>query len=163
MDVQATIFSKLDDMGIDYDCTSHPEAHTMADCRTAEEALHALMPKNLFLTPRNRSAFYLCLTMPDAVFRTASISKQIGSSRLSFAGPDDLFCLLSTVPGAISHMGLLFDSEKKVSLLIDKAITGYSRLAFHPNDAGKSLAMSKDDFLNKFLKTLGYEPIYVDI
>ncbi len=161
--VARNVFQKLGEMGIAAPFVEHPPAHTMEDCRGAEAALHAVMPKNIFLTPRNRSAFYLLITRPDARFRTADISKQLGVSRLSFAAEDDLLRMLNTYPGAITPMGLLFDAAHAVNVAIDSGLKSAPVLAFHPCDNEASLALTNDDFFGKFLPALGCAPAYVDI
>lgn len=156
------ITKELDRLGIAYRMADHPAAHTVEDCKWAEQLIGARIPKNLFLTPRNLSQFYLCVAMPDAEFRTASISKQVGASRLSFGSPEKLAELLLTYPGAVSPLGLLFSEAKGVRVLIDRNLQNLPRLAFHPNDNTKSVAMSGEDFFDRFLPATGHVPVYVD-
>ena len=59
--------------------------------------------------------------------------------------------------------GLIFDSEKKVCLLVDSALREQPRLAFHPCVNTASLAMAPEDFFDIYLKKLGYEPVFVTI
>jgi Ala-tRNA(Pro) deacylase len=157
------VFQKLENMGIEAAFVEHPPAHTMEDCRAAEIALSAVMPKNIFLAPRNKSAHYLLIVRPDARFKTADVSKQLGASRLSFAPEDDLMCMLHTYPGAITPMGLLFDESRAVRVVIDSALKGAPVLAFHPCDNAVSLSLTNADFFGKFLPALGYAPAYVEI
>ena len=161
--VSREVFELISAMGIGYQYFEHPPVRTMEDCKASEQALNAVMPKNIFLCPRNQSAFYLLLTRPDAKYRTADISKQLGVSRLSFGPSDKLYEYLQTLPGAISPMGLLFDEEKKVTLAVDSALRDAPRLAFHPCVNTMSLAMSGKEFFEIFLPALGIEPIFVEI
>lgn len=161
MRVDELIYERLRALGIAYDRTEHPPAHTIGDCAWAGAQLSALVPKNLFLAPRNLSAFYLCIVHPDTVFRTADISKQIGSSRLSFGPEDRLPLLLRTFPGAVSPMGLMFPEAAGVRLLIDTALLDIPRLAFHPNDNRQTLAMSKNDFFGIYLPATGHTLTFV--
>lgn len=163
MNVQTEIFDRLSALGIEHQSVSHPAVRTIGDCKPAERELDALIPKNLFLAPRNLSAFYLCLVHPDAAFRTAEISKQIGSSRLSFGPEEKLAELLRTFPGAISPMGLIFPEARAVRLLIDGRLRDVQRLAFHPNDNRRTLAMSGRDFFDVFLPATGHEPRFVSL
>lgn len=163
MNVKESIYSALDEMGISYEVEKHALAATMKDLKSVEEDMNAVIPKNLFLTPRNKSAYYLCLISPDASFRTADISKQINSSRLSFADEEAVSSLLKTHGGAISPMGLLFDENQSIGLLVDEALLSNKRLGFHPNDNTETLVMSSDDFFNVFLKRVGHEPRLVRV
>ncbi len=160
MDVVREILARLSALGIAYDWCEHPAAHTIEDCQWAEQRLNARVPKNLFLAPRNLSAHYLCVVRGDASFRTADISKQIGSSRLSF-GPEEDLRLLRTFPGAISPLGLMFPEAAPVRLLVDERLLEAPRLAFHPNDNTRTLAMSGGDFFTVFLPATGHSPKWV--
>lgn len=55
-------------------------------------------------------------------------------------------------------MGLIFDSENRVRLLVDSALRTAGELAFHPCDNSESLAMKTVDFLNLFLPALKNPP-----
>lgn len=158
MSAREEILAFLDKSGIHYDLVEHPPVRTIEDCAWAEEKLHCVVPKNLFLTPRNQSSYTLCLTRPNALFRTADFSKQIGSSRLSFGGEDTLMELLHTAPGAVSPLGLIFPSAENVPLYLDEQLQYCPRLGFHPNDSTATLAMATDDFLHHFLHSLRREP-----
>lgn len=163
MNEKGLIYEKLDALNIAYDTLTHPLAHTMDDLSEVARQLGAVIPKNLFLTPRNQSAFYLCLVQPDAVFKTADISKQIGASRLSFGPADKLSELLHTHPGAISPMGLALASAQSVRLLIDERLRACPRLGFHPNDNTETLAISGRDFFDLFLPATGFVPTYIHL
>ena len=161
--VKEDVLAALAALGIAYDILEHAPVHTMEDCKAAEEALGGVMPKNLFLTPRNHAAHHLLIARADAPFRTALISRQLGVSRLSFATAEELMDMLRTLPGAISPMGLLFDGEKKVRLAIDRALRGEERLLFHPCVNTATLAVSGADFFGRLLPALGHEAVYVDM
>lgn len=162
-DVARVVFDKLREMDILAPYVQHPPAHSMTDCRAAEVALNAVMPKNIFLTPRNKSAYYLLITRPNARFKTADISKQLGVSRLSFAPEDALMRMLRTYPGAITPMGLLFDEDRAVNVVIDSALRDEAVLAFHPCDNAASLSLTNGGFFKRYLPMLGYVPTYVKI
>ena len=157
------VFELISAMGIGYRYISHPPVDTIEDCKQYADALGAIMPKNIFLAPRNESCFFLLLTRPEAKYRTADISKQLGVSRLSFGSSERLYEYLQTLPGAISPMGLLYDEDRKVSLAIDSALRDAEFLAFHPCINTMSLAMSGEDFYGRFLPALGVMPKFVEI
>ena len=161
--VKEDVLAALGALGIPYELLEHAPVHTMEDCRAAEEALGGVMPKNLFLTPRNHASHHLLIARAEAPFRTSRISRQLGVSRLSFATAEELMEMLRTLPGAISPMGLLFDGEKKVRLAIDRALRGEERLLFHPCVNTATLAISGADFFGRLLPALGHEAVYVDM
>lgn len=162
-DVSTLVYNKLSDMGIEYIACAHPPVHTIEDCAYAEAMLNGVVPKNIFLTPRNMSAFYLLIVRPNAVFKTSDISKQLGCSRLSFAPADKLMEYMRTLPGAISPMGLMFDERHEVKLCLDSKLSEIDTLIFHPCVNTASLAMKSSDFFDKYLPALNYQPTYVEI
>ena len=157
------VFDALATLGIAVRALAHPPTADMAACGALDGALGALTPKNIFLTPKNHSRYYLCLTRPEARFRTADISKQAGASRLSFAPEGPLRDLLRCRPGAASPLGLLFDRDRRVALLVDRALREVPTLGFHPCDNTLTVAMSGRDFFEVFLPSVRVEPIDVEI
>ena len=163
MSTEQQVYDVLMQMGIAFDCVQHEAAFSMEECAWVMEPLRATCIKNIFLCPRNQSCFYLLMTRPEAKLKTSDISKQAGASRLAFAPEEKLWEFLREKPGAISPMGLIFDSGHRVQVLVDSALREQPRLAFHPCVNTASLAMATEDFVDVFLKKLGYEPIDVTI
>lgn len=158
-----SILERLGEMGIAFDVLTHAPVHTIVDCAPIEAALDAVVVKNYFLSTKNQKRFFLCLVRPNARFRTADISRQAGSTRLSFGTEEALLSLLHTVPGAVSPLGLVFDGAGAVELLVDGALSGTQRIAFHPCDNCRTVAMSTADFFERFLPGVGHEPRMVEI
>ena len=163
MSVADEVFSFLDGLGIRYRRVSHAPAFTMADCAEVDRTLGALTVKNIFLTTKNKKTCYLCITRPDARFHTADISKQIASSRLSFAPEEMLFERLRCHGGSASPMGLIFPEAAGVGLIVDSALRREPALAFHPCDNAHTLSMSAGDFFDRFLPAVGVEGMDVEI
>lgn len=161
-DVRA-VLGRLDALGIAYRLSEHAPTADMAACAGVDARLHALTPKNIFLTTKNRKRCCLCLTRPDARFVTADISKQAGFSRLSFAPEEMLFEKLHARAGSASPMGLIFESAADVALLVDSGLRDAPFLSFHPCDNTRTLAMSGADFFHVFLPAVGKAPVFVEI
>ena len=157
------LLAALREMGIPYDLVTHAPAHTMEECRVPAARLHAVMPAHLFLRPRRHPVYYLLVCSPEARFVTASVSRQVGSPRLCFAEPDEMWQVLRCRPGSASPLELLYPEARDVTLLMDRSLQGADRLAFHPGENDASLAMGRDDFLNTFLPRVGKEPVWVDM
>ncbi|MBQ8954290.1 MAG: prolyl-tRNA synthetase associated domain-containing protein [Clostridia bacterium] len=153
----------LDGLGIAYDLIHHESAASIEACRPLAARLGAPILKNLFLTTRRRGGWYLLVMGPDTPFRSGEVSRQAGTSRLCFAPEEPLWALLRERPGSISPMGLIFDTERQVTLLLDRALEREERLAFHPCVNTHSRAMATADFLNVFLPAVGRKPLWIDI
>lgn len=144
-------YDMLDALGIIYKRADHEAAQTMEDCIAISEALGAHICKNLFLCNRQKTDFYLLLMPGDKVFKTKELSSQINSARLSFAGPEELKQYLNLTPGSATVLGLAYDKEKKVRLLIDKDLLEAEYFGCHPCMNTSSIAIKTEDMLNKFL------------
>ncbi len=85
-----------------------------------------------------------------------SIAKQIGSSHLSFASDEDMETLLFTTPGAVSILGLIYDKENKVKLLIDKDVIQADYIGCHPCENTCSLKIRTKDILEVLLSAINH-------
>lgn len=161
---QKIVCDVLDKLNINYDLKFHPPAHSIEEC---EEIVHTLGEgvhcKNLFLCNRQETEFFLLLIRFDKKFKTAEVSKQIGKGRLSFAKDEYLEKYLHLKPGSVSPMGLIFDREHQVHLLIDKDLIQYDKIYFHPCVNTSSLLLKVKDFLDVFLPYTGHAPTLVEI
>ena len=162
-EVQREVFARLKRMGIPFEALEHAPAYTMEECAAPAHALGALVPKNLFLSPRSHSAYVLLLARPEAPFRTSSVSRQLGLSRLGFGPEEKLWEYLRARPGAVSPLGLLFDAGRNVRLAVDRQLMGEEWLAFHPCENTWSAAMRGEDFFGRFLPALGRAPAWVSL
>ena len=157
MDRSEEILQKLDSLGIPYSLFQHEPKWTIGDCLGTPglDPAIATVPKNVFLCNRQQTAFYLLLLLPGRAFKTAVISKLLGVSRLSFTPETLLPRLLGLDKGAVSPLGLLFDKDKQVRLVMDDSLLHYERLWLHPGINTKSVEMGTQDFLRRFLPGIG--------
>jgi len=156
-------YEKLDSLGIEYRRVCHEHADTIEACHAIEEILGAPIVKNLFLCNRQKTAFYLLIMPGDKPFKTKFLSAQIGSARLSFADGTDMERYLGTQPGSASVLGLMNDTDIRVKLLIDRAVTKYEYIGCHPCRNTSTLKLKFDDIIEKFLPAVGHDPTYVDL
>ena len=162
-EVENRVYECLARLDIPFTRVDHKAAFTMEDCVAIGEALDVSICKNLLLTPRNRSAFYLLAMPGDKSFVTKDLSKQIGSSRLSFATAEDLEQLLGVQPGSASVLGLLNDTEHRVTLVLDRAVAESRWFGCHPCRNTSSLRLRTEDVLEKFLPHTGHVPLVVEL
>lgn len=157
------IYRLLEQLAIPYSRTEHPEASSMEDLAAVEVELGAPFCKNLFLCNRQKTSFYLLLIREDKRFRTAEVSKLIGASRLSFGEADKLYELLGVRPGAITPLGLVFDREKQVRLLVDRDLLSCDEICVHPCVNTASVALKTSDLFEKYFPFTGHTPQLLEI
>lgn len=153
---EVRIYDYLDDLGIKYQRTDHEAADNMEACNEIDAILGVVICKNLFLCNRQKTCFYLLMMPGDKKFKTKELSAQIGSSRLSFADPEDMLKYLDIEPGAVSIMGLMNDKDHQVNLLIDEDVLEGDYLGCHPCVCTSSLKMKTSDVVEKFLPSTGH-------
>ena len=136
---------------------------TMEACLEVDAALEATMCKNLMLCNRQCTDFYILLLPGDKKFKTSVLSKQIGSSRLSFADGQYMEQFLDITPGSLSVLGLMNDKENRVQLLIDKDVLTGDYIGVHPCVNTASLKLRTSDLVEKIIPAIGHEPTYVEL
>ena len=132
LDKEIRVYDLLDSLHIPYQRIDHEAAMTMEACAAVDEALGATICKNLLLCNRQCTDFYLLLLPGNKPFKTKELSKQIGSSRLSFAAAEYMEAFLDIAPGSLSILGLMNDKENRVQLLIDEDVLNGQWIGCHP-------------------------------
>ena len=157
------VYDFLDGLGVSYQRVDHAPAMTMEACREVDEAMGTPMCKNLLLCNRQCTAFYLLMIPGDKVFKTSVLSKQIGSSRLSFAEGEYMERFLDITPGSLSVLGLMNDRENHVQLLIDGDVLQGEYVGCHPCINTSSLRLRTRDLMEKILPAMGHDAVMVTL
>ena len=153
----------LDKLGIDYQRIDHEVTMTMEACAEIDKTLNAPTCKNLLLCNRQCTDFYLLLIPGDKPLKTSVLSKEIGSSRLSFAKGEYMEQFLDITPGSLSVLGLMNDQDHRVKLLIDREVLEEESFGCHPCQNTASLKFSTRDLMEKIIPAMGHEPTLVDL
>lgn len=161
-EAEEAIYDKLDELSLPYLRVDHDHADTMEDCLLIEGKLGAAICKNLFLCNRQQTQFYLLMMRGNKPFKTKFLSAQLGCSRLSFADEGHMADLLHTVPGSVSALELLFDTQGQVQLVIDSPLMEDEYISAHPGLSRSTLRLARADLL-KFTAATGHEPVIVDL
>lgn len=150
------VYDLLDRLDVQYITLVHPAASTMEQCETIRNSIGAPVFKNLFLTNKQQTQFYLLMMPADKPFKTKYLSSQLGCARLSFATPGHMMELLHIRPGAVSPMGLIYDSGMRVRLIIDDELRDSGLYACHPCVNTASISLSLDSLLRSILPATGH-------
>lgn len=153
---EQAVYELLDRLAVPYLRLDHEPLFTIDACHEADALLGTAMCKNLFLCNQNKTAYYLLLMPGDKRFQTKVFSRQIGSSRLSFASAEAMEALLGLSPGSVSVLGLMNDTEGRVSLYIDADLLKETYMGCHPCVNTSSLRISTRDLLETILPAVGH-------
>ena len=162
-EAELAVYDFLDRTGTEYVTLCHPAAFTMEECEAVRKEIDAPVFKNLFLTNRRQTEFYLLMIPADKPFKTKYLSSQLGCARLSFAPAEKLEELLHIHPGAVSPMGLIHDKEHRVRLIIDSDLREVDTYACHPCVNTASVRLSLADLLGKVIPATGHSYTWVDL
>ena len=150
-------------LGVEYARVDHEHADTIEACHEIEKLLGCEICKNLFLTNRQMTEVWLLLMPGEKPFKTKLLSKQIGSTRLSFASTEQMLQYLDITPGSVSVLGLMNDKENKVRLLIDRDLLTQESIGMHPCINTSSLRIKTLDLTEKLLPAMAHELTVVDL
>lgn len=150
-------YNLLDFLQISYERVDHEALDTMEACAEVDRLLQCTICKNLFLCNRQKTSFYLLMMPGSKPFKTKELSVQIGSARLSFAPPEDMERLLNLTPGSVTVMGLMYDKENQVQLLVDEDVLKGEYLGCHPCINTSSIKLRTKDVFEKFVKAVHHD------
>lgn len=160
---ETEVYDFLDETGVDYTTLCHPAAFTMEECEAVRKAIGAPVFKNLFLTNKQQTLYFLLMIPADKPFKTKYLSSQLGCARLSFASAEAMEELLHIAPGAVSPLGLIHDKLCRVRLIVDRDLSTTERYACHPCVNTASVALSLHDLLEKVIPATGHSFTWVNL
>ena len=149
-------YDLMDKLGVEYQRIDHEAAMTMEACVEIDKVLDATICKNLLLCNRQCTAFYLLMIPGNKQFKTSVLSKEIGSSRLSFAKPEYMLEYLDITPGSVSVLGLMNDHDHHVQLLMDEDVLKGEYFGCHPCINTSSLRIRTADLMDKILPAMDH-------
>ncbi|MCI8661507.1 MAG: prolyl-tRNA synthetase associated domain-containing protein [Lachnospiraceae bacterium] len=157
-------YDLLDRLGISYLRADHFPTATIEDCHDIDKLLEIEICKNLFLCNTQKTKFYLLMMPGSKKFKTAVLSRQIGSARLSFAPEEYMEKYLDITPGSVSVLGLMNDHQNQVQLLIDKSVIDHHEyIGCHPCINTSSLKIRTRDLLDIFLPAIVHPYTLIDL
>lgn len=156
----------LEEKGIPHETREHPALHTVEEAQAhraswPEEAREGAFCKNLFLKDK-KGRLFLIVTEEHRELKLNSLSRPIGSARLSFGNAELMWEVLGVRPGSVTPFALVNDVEHRVTAVLDAPMLDHRRLNHHPLENTATTGLSKADFM-KFLRETGHEPLILDL
>jgi Ala-tRNA(Pro) deacylase len=148
------IYHTLKDLNIQYQQHSHPAVYTSAEAAEYYKDFPGAKVKSLFLRNRKGTQHYLVVLTDQKQADLKLLSKILGESQVGFASPERLWKYLQVKPGSVSPLGLVFDTEKHVKVVLDEAIMEHDLINVHPNLNTETITMPVVD-LKRYLDHTG--------
>jgi len=70
--------------------------------------------------------------------------------------------LLRTIPGSVSALELMFDTQAQVRLVIDRDLLKDRYLSGHPGISTSTLCLEREEMI-RFVEATGHTPTYLDL
>lgn len=128
------VYDFLTSRGIEYEVTEHGAVFNMEEMSHVELPHQEADAKNLFVRDDKKRNYYLITVRGDKRVDLKKFREEHSTRQLSFASENDLMSLLDLIPGAVTPLGILSDSEKKVKLFLDEELLKCGLIGVHPND-----------------------------
>ncbi|MCT7376368.1 prolyl-tRNA synthetase associated domain-containing protein [Chelativorans salis] len=149
-------------LGIEVTTHRHPPLFTVEESQGLRGEIPGGHTKNLFLKDK-KDKYFLVTLEEDAQVDLKSIHHVIGASgRVSFGKPDRLMALLGVTPGAVTVFGMVNDSERKVTVVLDEALLEHEVVNAHPLHNEATTSIRKADLL-RFLEATGHRPLVLKV
>jgi Ala-tRNA(Pro) deacylase len=154
---QADLFALFDRLGIEHSTVEHPPFFTVEEGRPWHDMIPGLHCKNLFIKDR-KGGIWLVVMPAEKRADLGRLEKALGAPRFSFARPDLLQEVLALTPGSVTPFGLINDTQRRVTVVLDGEMLDSEWVNLHPLHNAASTTLRSADLL-RFVRALGYEPV----
>ena len=149
------LFEKLDALGITYETHHHAPVFTVEEAQEHTGDISGGHCKNLFLKDKTGD-LYLVVCLQETAVDLKAFRKLVGAKNLSFGKPELLYETLGVEPGSVTPFSLINDTERQVSVVLEKRMMDYEFLNYHPLRNTMTTQLAARD-LEKFLRHCGHE------
>ena len=151
------LFAYLTGLGIAHTTVTHPPLFTVEQSQALRGTIPGGHTKNLFLKDK-KDAVFLVVAPEEGRVDLKSLHRLLGASgRFSFGSADLMRELLGVEPGAVTAFGVLNDTERRISVVIDAGLMQNATINCHPLVNTMTTSIARDDLV-KFLAATGHEP-----
>lgn len=159
-DDQRALFERLDALNITHRTTLHAPVFTVDESQTLRGQIPGAHCKSLFLKSKAKQ-LYLTVVLEHRRVNLNALAKELGAKRFSFGNPDAMKQILRIEPGSVTPFALINDTERQLSVVLDRDLFDHDLVNFHPlkNDATTSIASAD---LVKFITACGHSPAFID-
>ena len=157
------VYEKLKELGTSFERVDNDSISTMEECEEVGKVLGTEICKSILACTRNKSEYYLIIMPGDKRFVSKLASKAIGSSRLSFASPEDMKDLLGTTPGNASPLAVINDCDGKVKLVIDSELAEEDYIACNTGANTTHIRFRTHDLIDTILPAFSHKPVIVEL
>ena len=142
------LYAYLTEKNIPHEITEHGAVYNMDDLAAADLPYPEAEAKNLFVRDDKKQHYYLITVHGERRVNLKKFAKAQETRRLSFASAEDLLAILDLMPGSVSPVGLLHDTDRRVEFYLDDAfLQPPFRIGIHPNDNTATVWLNAHDLI----------------
>lgn len=155
------LYARLEALGLKWTTTEHEAVFTVEESQALRGRLEGAHIKNLFLRDRKKR-LWLCTVLEDRDVDLKALRKRLGAQgSLSFGAPDLLMEVLGVIPGAVTPFGVINDTDRRVTVVLDEGLFAEDLVNAHPLRNDRTTTLPGADLL-RFLEAEGYTPLRID-
>ena len=143
------IYEYIKNKQIWYEITEHKAVYSMSEISEVEIPYPESDAKNLFVKDDKKENYYLITVRGNKRVNLKEFRKENNTRPLSFASEKELKEIIQILPGSVSPLGILNDTENKVKVFIDKEFVEKTDIiGIHPNDNTATIWLKTQDLIN---------------
>ena len=156
------IYDTLNSLKISFEYYEHPPIPTIELAKIHKKNIKATHCKNIFLRNHKGNKHFFVIVEQNYAVNIRKLELLLKQGKLSFASEKRLTKYLNVKQGAVSPLGLIYDTENNTHVFIDKNLEAADKLSFHPNIDSASLVIKTTDLI-KFLKHTGNSFEFIEL
>lgn len=160
-EARVRLFARLASLGIAAPTVPYPAHETVEEGKRLRGDIAGTFTKNLLLRDK-KTRLFLFSIHEDRALELRTLHTQIGANgRLGFAPVERMNELLGVQPGALTPLGLINDTARAVTPVIDASLLDAEQINFHPLINTESTRLRPAALL-RFIRSCGHEPMLID-
>ena len=138
----------------------HPAVFRVEEGLDLKADMPGAHTKNLFLKDK-KGRLWLISAAQDTVIDLKQAHRPMGADRLSFGNEELMWATLGVRPGSVTALGLINDTDRRVTFVLDRRLHEADIVNFHPLTNTATTALDQAAF-RRVMALLSREPIVVD-
>ncbi len=155
-----TLFRRLEELGIVSQTVEHPPLFTVEESKALRGSLPGHHVKNLFLRNK-KGAMWLVTCLEDREIDLKQLGAVLNAGRFSFGSTERLMQYLGVRPGAVTPLAVINDTQMKVTMVLDSALSDGQPVNAHPLVNDRTTTLGGRDLL-RYLEAEGHAPRLLD-
>ena len=141
-------YAFLTAQGIAYEVTEHKAVFKMGEVPDVPLPYPEADAKNLFVRDDKKRKYYLITVRGDKRVDLKEFRRLHGTRSLTFASAEELWAFMKLLPGSVTPLGLLEDTEHRIEFYLDKDFfKDRGLIGCHPNENTATVWMKAEDLI----------------